>query len=138
VLSRTAELTRHGAGTCVGRPFPTIRLKIIGITDSPIAAIRTTLEVGLAHPGDRFGRGKGAPRRSIDRVAPGAGQPFHARRDLPDVRGGGADERRQSFPRILAQEPEPEEREESRNRSQLLRVLEVNPGILVETQIAPD
>jgi acyl-CoA synthetase (AMP-forming)/AMP-acid ligase II len=39
VLTRTAERTQNGAGTCVGRPFPTIRLKIIEIVDAPICSL---------------------------------------------------------------------------------------------------
>ncbi len=38
VLDRTAEKSRRGAGTCVGRTFPKIRLKIIEIIDEPIAS----------------------------------------------------------------------------------------------------
>src|SRR6185369_2818431 len=33
VLARTAAMTRGGAGTCVGRAFPAIRLKIIDIVE---------------------------------------------------------------------------------------------------------
>jgi acyl-CoA synthetase (AMP-forming)/AMP-acid ligase II len=45
VISRTSEKTRQGAGTCVGRPFPTIRLKIIAITDGPIATLADAREL---------------------------------------------------------------------------------------------
>ena len=38
VLSDTAARTRDGAGTCVGRPAPGITIRIIGISDAPIAA----------------------------------------------------------------------------------------------------
>ncbi len=48
VLSRTAEKTRQGAGTCVGRAFPSIDIRIIPATDGPIASIsdRHTLPPG--------------------------------------------------------------------------------------------
>lgn len=36
VLQETAARTADGAGTCVGKPFPQIRLAIIAITDGPI------------------------------------------------------------------------------------------------------
>ncbi|HVJ66996.1 MAG TPA: fatty acid CoA ligase family protein [Caulifigura sp.] len=39
VLSTTAARTREGAGTCVGRPFPEIEIRIIPITEGPIASI---------------------------------------------------------------------------------------------------
>jgi acyl-CoA synthetase (AMP-forming)/AMP-acid ligase II len=39
VLSSTAARTREGAGTCVGRPFPQTEIRIIPITDRPIASI---------------------------------------------------------------------------------------------------
>src|SRR5262249_39112570 len=38
VPTRTAEMTRHGAGTCVGPAFPTIPLQIIDIVDGAIPA----------------------------------------------------------------------------------------------------
>jgi olefin beta-lactone synthetase len=39
VLAETAELSRAGEGTCVGRRFPGIEWKVIRITDGPIAII---------------------------------------------------------------------------------------------------
>ncbi len=39
VLASTAARTRSGAGTCVGRPFPEIEIRIIPITEGPIASI---------------------------------------------------------------------------------------------------
>ncbi|MBX3442249.1 MAG: AMP-binding protein [Planctomyces sp.] len=38
-LSTTAEETRRGAGTCVGRAFPSVEIRILPITDGPIAHI---------------------------------------------------------------------------------------------------
>ena len=37
VLSETRHATAKGAGTCVGRPVPSIELEVIGIDDGPIA-----------------------------------------------------------------------------------------------------
>ncbi|HEX6985639.1 MAG TPA: fatty acid CoA ligase family protein [Planctomycetaceae bacterium] len=45
VLSETAERSRHGAGTCVGRPFPQVRVKILEITDGPIASLGDVREL---------------------------------------------------------------------------------------------
>jgi len=36
VLDSTAEKSRQGAGTCVGKPFPHVQLKVIQITEGPI------------------------------------------------------------------------------------------------------
>ena len=48
VISRTAAMTRKGAGTCVGRTFPGVEIRIIPITEGPIASIsdRHTLPPG--------------------------------------------------------------------------------------------
>lgn len=42
VLTRTAALTRQGAGTCVGLAFPGVDIRIIPITEGPITAIDQT------------------------------------------------------------------------------------------------
>ncbi len=44
VLEQTATLTDAGAGVCVGPPVPTIRAKIIKITDAPITSLEATHE----------------------------------------------------------------------------------------------
>lgn len=45
VLSETAERSRLGAGTCVGRLFPGVRVRIIEITEGPIEHISETYEL---------------------------------------------------------------------------------------------
>lgn len=45
VLSRTAPLTRMGRGTCVGRPFAGVDIKIIEITEGPIAQFSEVREL---------------------------------------------------------------------------------------------
>jgi len=45
VLSDTAEQSRRGAGTCVGRLFPQVKARIIEITDGPIAHIDEVRDV---------------------------------------------------------------------------------------------
>jgi acyl-CoA synthetase (AMP-forming)/AMP-acid ligase II len=57
VLSRTAAKTREGAGTCVGRQFPGIRLKIIRITDTPIADFSSVEELPTGEIGEIIVRG---------------------------------------------------------------------------------
>jgi acyl-CoA synthetase (AMP-forming)/AMP-acid ligase II len=52
VLARTAEKTQQGAGTCVGLPLPTIRLKIIEMTDGPIAALAGLRELPVGEIGE--------------------------------------------------------------------------------------
>jgi len=52
VLARTAEKTNQGAGTCVGRPLQTIRLKIIEITDGPIAKMADARELSAGQIGE--------------------------------------------------------------------------------------
>ncbi len=52
VLSRTAAATARGAGTCVGRPLPTIRLKIIEIAEGPIADLATARELPAGKIGE--------------------------------------------------------------------------------------
>lgn len=52
VLSRTAEKTSQGAGTCVGLPLPTIRLKIIEMTDGPIADLADVRELPVGEIGE--------------------------------------------------------------------------------------
>jgi olefin beta-lactone synthetase len=52
VLERTADKTRSGAGTCVGRPFPRIALKIIEISDEPIATLGDARELPAGEIGE--------------------------------------------------------------------------------------
>ncbi len=51
VLTQTAAMTARGAGTCVGHPLPTIRLKIIEIVEGPITSIADAREL----PADQVG-----------------------------------------------------------------------------------
>jgi len=46
ILSETAELTRQGFGACVGRPVEGVDVRIVEITDDPIAEWSDDLEVG--------------------------------------------------------------------------------------------
>lgn len=51
VLGETAARTRAGGGVCVGRPFPGIRWKVIGIVDGPLASLADIREL----PGGEIG-----------------------------------------------------------------------------------
>jgi acyl-CoA synthetase (AMP-forming)/AMP-acid ligase II len=52
VLSETAEQSRQGAGTCVGRLFPRVRVRIIEITDGPIEHVNETRELPRGEIGE--------------------------------------------------------------------------------------
>jgi acyl-CoA synthetase (AMP-forming)/AMP-acid ligase II len=52
VLMQTADKTRQGAGTCVGRPFPTIRVKIIGIDDGRLCSLADVHELPAGKIGE--------------------------------------------------------------------------------------
>ncbi|MSR56169.1 MAG: peptide synthase [Planctomycetaceae bacterium] len=52
VLARTAQQTARGAGTCVGKPFPQVRVKIIAITDGPIALLGAARELPAGQIGE--------------------------------------------------------------------------------------
>lgn len=51
-LERTREATAQGAGTCVGRPVPPNDVRIIGITDAPIADWRDAQVLGAEAIGE--------------------------------------------------------------------------------------
>ncbi len=57
ILADTAERTRQGAGICVGRPLPGITLRIIAITDDPIAAWNDALVLPAGEIGEIAVRG---------------------------------------------------------------------------------
>jgi acyl-CoA synthetase (AMP-forming)/AMP-acid ligase II len=52
VLGETAALTATGAGTCVGRPVRDIQVKIIAITDTPLAALADARELPTGQIGE--------------------------------------------------------------------------------------
>lgn len=57
VLARTAPRTRQGAGTCVGRIFPHMQVKIIEITEGPIASLSAVRELPAGETGEIIVRG---------------------------------------------------------------------------------
>ncbi|NQV26512.1 MAG: AMP-binding protein [Rhodopirellula sp.] len=52
VISETAERSRQGAGTCVGRLFPQVHVRIVEITDGPIGHISETQELPRGEIGE--------------------------------------------------------------------------------------
>lgn len=57
VVPGLLEALRNGAGTCVGRPSPTIQIQLIGITDAPIERWSDDLALGLGEVGEVCVRG---------------------------------------------------------------------------------
>jgi acyl-CoA synthetase (AMP-forming)/AMP-acid ligase II len=52
VLGETAAETARGRGTCVGRPFPDIRWRVIEISDEPLVNLADTREVAPGQIGE--------------------------------------------------------------------------------------
>jgi len=67
VLSETAFLSRQGAGTCVGRPFPGIDWQVVRIVDGPIAGLDETEPLGEGEIGELLVRGPVVTRRYVTR-----------------------------------------------------------------------
>lgn len=62
VLNETAERTRTGAGTCVGRPFPAVSIKIIEITPGPIDNLSQARELAAGQIGEIIVQGPSVTR----------------------------------------------------------------------------
>lgn len=67
VIEHTAERTRTGAGTCVGRPFPGVRVKIIEITDAPIHTLSAARELPMGQIGEIIVQGPSVTRHYLRR-----------------------------------------------------------------------
>lgn len=57
VSAETAGATARGAGTCVGRPVPGIELRIVTLTDGPLATLADTRELPAGEIGEIIVRG---------------------------------------------------------------------------------
>ena len=57
VVAGTAIATQHGAGTCVGRALPANEVKIIAITDGPVATLTDVRELPQGRIGEIIVRG---------------------------------------------------------------------------------
>ncbi len=62
VLQETAARTRQGAGTCVGRPFAGVDVRIIPISDEPIRSMGDTTALGPGEIGEITVRSRSATR----------------------------------------------------------------------------
>src|SRR5580704_2091068 len=67
VLEETAERTRTGAGTCVGRPFPGVTIKIIEINHGPIATMSMARELPAGQIGEIIVQGPNVTRSYVRR-----------------------------------------------------------------------
>ncbi|MFZ9889659.1 MAG: fatty acid CoA ligase family protein, partial [Myxococcota bacterium] len=78
VLSRTAALTRDGKGTCVGRPIAEVEVRIIPISDEPIATWSDELAVPRGVVGEICVRGAFISREYDQRPSHNASSKIHA------------------------------------------------------------
>ncbi|HET6324824.1 MAG TPA: AMP-binding protein [Planctomycetaceae bacterium] len=67
VLEETAERTRTGAGTCVGRPFHGVSIKIIEINPGPIATLSLARELPAGQIGEIIVQGPSVTRSYLRR-----------------------------------------------------------------------
>ena len=67
VLEQTAPRSRQGAGTCVGRMFPGIEVKIVEITDGPIPSLADVSELPRGEIGEIIVRGPSTTREYSQR-----------------------------------------------------------------------
>lgn len=67
VLEQTAPRSRQGAGTCVGRTFPGIDVKIVHIADGPIASLSNACELPHGEIGEIIVRGASTTREYFQR-----------------------------------------------------------------------
>jgi olefin beta-lactone synthetase len=68
VIEQTAERSRTGAGTCVGKPFPQISIKIIEITDAPLPTISAVHELPAGQIGEIIVQGPSVTRHYLRRL----------------------------------------------------------------------
>jgi len=57
VVSETWRQSRLGKGTCVGRPLPGIDIKIIAVSDAPLAELKEEMILSNGQPGEIIVRG---------------------------------------------------------------------------------
>lgn len=67
ILGETASETRKGAGVCVGRHFPSIRWKVIRITDDPLPRLENTEELPRGEIGELMVTGPQITREYVTR-----------------------------------------------------------------------
>ncbi len=74
IVADTAAKTRTGQGTCVGRLAPGVSVKIIAVTDEPIATMRDARELRLGEVGEIVVRGPCVTRSYDTGAAPRGAQ----------------------------------------------------------------
>ncbi|MEZ6065701.1 MAG: fatty acid CoA ligase family protein [Planctomycetaceae bacterium] len=67
VLERTSSLTAVGKGTCVGRTFPGVDVRIIRITEGPIGSLSAAVELPAGEIGEIVVRGRSVTREYFQR-----------------------------------------------------------------------
>lgn len=67
VLRETAGKSRLGEGTCVGRVFPSMEVRIIAMTDAPIADVSQVQQLGIGEIGEIVVRGPSVTREYFQR-----------------------------------------------------------------------
>ncbi|MFH5802483.1 fatty acid CoA ligase family protein [Alienimonas sp. DA493] len=67
VLGETAARTREGAGTCVGRPFPGVSLRIVAEVHGPISSIDEARELPAGEIGEVIVSGPAVTREYVNR-----------------------------------------------------------------------
>lgn len=67
VLRETAEKTRQGAGTCVGRPFPEVEVRVIAAVEGPVSDISQGVPVPSGKIGEIIVRGPSVTREYFRR-----------------------------------------------------------------------
>ncbi len=67
ILTETAELSRQGRGTCVGRPFPRVEVRIIPAGDEPISDLSNTKLLAVGEIGEIIVRSPSATREYFRR-----------------------------------------------------------------------
>lgn len=68
VLGETLELSREGAGTCVGRRYPGIQWKVIRISDAPIGTVDEIESLPAGEIGELMVRGPVVTQRYVTRT----------------------------------------------------------------------
>jgi acyl-CoA synthetase (AMP-forming)/AMP-acid ligase II len=70
ILAETAPLSRQGAGTCVGRIIPGVTVKIIEITEGPIASLGNVKELPHGEIGEIIVQSASTTREYFRRAEP--------------------------------------------------------------------
>ncbi len=70
ILAQTAALSRAGQGTCVGRIFPGVRVKIIEITAGPISSLADVTELPTGEIGEIIVQSPSTTREYFRRPEP--------------------------------------------------------------------